>query len=194
MYQNFPGNFISAVTGHDCCDFCASSCICDDSDCVIKTKLTVRANSESNTTVCQSVRNVNREQRESLSVKMETDRKKLVSEKYLWTYCTTILQELTHFHIDQVLDKRDKLKTLNYVHTAIEMWRKEHSRAIINAVNEGFANVAIGELNFFYGYSLLSKLIETCSVLPLISCSSNIKPALTLTHHRANPSEVKDLT
>ena len=80
---------------------------------------------------------------------METDRKKLVSEKYLWTYCTTILQELTHFHIDQVLDKRDKLKTLNYVHTAIEMWRKEHSRAIMNAVNEGFANVAIGELNFF---------------------------------------------
>ena len=50
MYQNFPGNFISAVTGHDCCDFCASSCICDDSDCVIKTKLTVGANSESNTT------------------------------------------------------------------------------------------------------------------------------------------------
>ena len=139
MYQNFPGNFISAVTGHDCCDFCASSCICDDSDCVIKTKLTVRANSESNTTVCQE------------DGKMETDRKKLVSEKYLWTYCTTILQELTHFHIDQVLDKRDKLKTLNYVHTAIEMWRKEHSRAIMNAVSEGFANVAIGELNFFYG-------------------------------------------
>lgn len=33
---------------------------------------------------------------------------------------------------------------------------------------------------FSYGYSLLFKLIETCSVLPLISCSSNIKPALTL--------------
>ena len=58
------------------------------------------------------------------------------------------------------------------------MWRKEHGRAI---VNEGFANVAIiSDLNFFYGYSFLSKLIETCSVLPLISCSSNIKTALTL--------------
>lgn len=190
MYQNFPGNFISAVTGHDCCDFCASSCICDDSDLLKQSWLLEQILNP----IPLSVRNVNREQRESLSVKMETDRKKLVSEKYLWTYCTTILKELTHFHIDQVLDKRDKLKTLNYVHTAIEMWRKEHSRAIMNAVNEGFANVAIGELNFFYGYSLLSKLIETCSVLPLISCSSNIKPALTLTHHRANPSEVKDLT
>ena len=195
MYQNFPGNFISAVTGHDCCDFCASSCICDDSDCVIKTKLTVGANSESNTTVYQPVRNVNREQRESLSVKMETYRKKLVSENTSGPIVsTTILQELTHFHIDQVLDKRDKLKTLNYVHTAIEMWRKEHGRAIVNAVNEGFDNVAIGELYFFFMVSLLSKLIETCSVLPLISCSSNIKPALTLTHHRANPNEVKDLT
>ena len=156
MYQNFPGNFISAVTGHDCCDFCASSCICDDSDCVIKTKLTVGANSESNTTVYQPVRNVNREQRESLSVKMETYRKKLVSENTSGPIVsTTILQELTHFHIDQVLDKCDKLKTLKYVHTAVEMWRKEHGRAIVNAVNEGFANVAIGELNLFYGYSLV---------------------------------------
>ena len=177
MYQNFPGNFISPVTGHDCCDFCASSCICDDGDCVIKTKLTVGANSESNTTVYQPVRNVNREQRDSLSVKMETYRKNTSGP----IVSTTILQELTHFHIDQVLDKRDKLKTLKYVHTAIEMWRKEHGRAIVNAVNEGFANVAISELNFFYGYSLLSKLIETCSVLPVISCSSNIKPVLTLT-------------
>lgn len=39
MYQNFPGNFIFAVTGHDCCDFCASSCTFEESDCVIKTKL-----------------------------------------------------------------------------------------------------------------------------------------------------------
>ena len=36
MYQNFPGNFIPAVTGQDCCDFCASSCICDDSDWLLK--------------------------------------------------------------------------------------------------------------------------------------------------------------
>ena len=111
MYQNFPGNFISAVTGHDCCDFCASSCIYDDSDCVIKTKLTVGANSESNTTFYQPARNENKEQRESLSVKMETYRKKYT--------ISTILQELTHFHIDQVLDKCDKLKTLKYVHTAV---------------------------------------------------------------------------
>lgn len=62
---------------------------------------------------------------------------------------TTILQELTHFHTDQVLDKCDKLKTLKYVHTAREMWRKEHGRAIVNAVNEGFANVAISELKSF---------------------------------------------
>ena len=29
------------------------------------------------------------------------------------------------------------------------MWRKEHGRAIVNAVNEGFANVAISDLHFF---------------------------------------------
>ena len=96
MYQNFPGNFISAVTGHDCCDFCASSCICDDSDYVIKTKLTVGANSESSTTVYQPVKNVNREQRETLSVKLDTYRKKLVSEQYLWTYCINHHSPRTH--------------------------------------------------------------------------------------------------
>ena len=29
------------------------------------------------------------------------------------------------------------------------MWRKEHGRAIVNAVNEGFANAAISELKSF---------------------------------------------
>ena len=172
MYQNFPGNFISAVTGHDCCDFCASSCICDDSDCVIKTKLTVGANSESNTTVYQPVRNVNREQRESLSVKMETYRKTLVSEKYLWTYCINHHSPRTYSFPHG---------TRNTVGLSWMLWMRV--LLMLQLVNW-----------IFFMVSLLSKLIETCSVLPLISCSSNIKPALTLTHHRANPNEVKDLT
>ena len=72
MYQNFSGNFIFAVTGHDCCDFCASSCTFEESDCVIKAKLNVGENTESNTAVPQPVTNVSREQRESLNVKLET--------------------------------------------------------------------------------------------------------------------------
>ena len=68
----FSKQFYFAVTGHDCCDFCASSCTFEESDCVIKTKLNVGENTESNTAVPQPVTNVSREQRESLNVKLET--------------------------------------------------------------------------------------------------------------------------
>ena len=147
MYQNFPGNFIFAVTGHDCCDFCASSCTFEESDCVIKTKLNVGENAESNTAAPQPVRNVSREQRESLNVKLETYMKKLVSENTSWPIvATTILQKFTRFNINQVLNHCDKLKTLKDVHTVVEVWRKEHATAILNAVNEVFADVPISEL------------------------------------------------
>lgn len=50
---------------------------------------------------------------------------------------TTILQKFTRFNINQVLNHCDKLKTLKDVHTVV---------AILNAVNEVFADVPISEL------------------------------------------------
>ena len=83
------------------------------------------------------IRNVSREQREPLNVKLETYMKKLVSENTSGPIvATTILQEFTCFHINQVLNHCDKLKTLKDVHTVVEVWRKEHATAILNAVNE----------------------------------------------------------
>lgn len=46
----------------------------------------------------------------------------------------------------QVLNHCDKLETLKDVHTVVEVWRKEHATAILNAVNEVFADVSISEL------------------------------------------------
>ena len=59
---------------------------------------------------------------------------------------TTILQKFTRFNINQVLNHCNKLKTLKDIHTVVEVWRKEHATAILNAVNEVFADVPISEL------------------------------------------------
>ena len=76
--------------------------------------------------------------------------KKLVSESTCGPIVsTTILQEFTQFHIDHVLNNCYKLKILKDVHTVVEVWRKKHAWALLNAVNEVFADVAISELETF---------------------------------------------
>ena len=69
-----------------------------------------------------NVKLINREQRESLNVKLETHMKKLVSENTPGPIVsTTILQEFTQFHIHQVLNNCDKLKILKDVQTVVEV-------------------------------------------------------------------------
>lgn len=73
--------------------------------------------------------------------------KKLVAENTSGPIVSTsILQEFTQFHIDQVLNNCEKLITLEGLHLFVEVWRREHSRAILHAISEVFADVASTEL------------------------------------------------
>ena len=73
--------------------------------------------------------------------------KKLVAENTSGPIVSTsILQEFTQFHIDQVLNNCEKLITLEGVQLFVELWRREHSRAILHAISEVFADVASTEL------------------------------------------------
>lgn len=49
-----------------------------------------------------------------------------------------ILHEFTSFHIQQVLDNCDKIKTLSGVENFVEVWRKEHSTGILAAIHRIF--------------------------------------------------------
>lgn len=80
IYQTFPGNFISTVSGHRCCDFCVKSCSCGEYDCEKETKLPLEDTSQSEVCFREPVRNVNSEQRKALKNKLEAYTKKLVAQ------------------------------------------------------------------------------------------------------------------
>lgn len=150
IYQNFSGNFTSTVSGHRCCDVCGESCTCSVGYCVKETKLSIEDTSGLSDCLQEPVRFVNSEQREALNDKLEAYMKKLVAENLSGPIVSnSILQEFTRFHIDQVLNNCEKLQTLKDVATFVEVWRREHSRAILHAISEVFADVASTELEAF---------------------------------------------
>lgn len=57
-----------------------------------------------------------------------------------------MMHEFTPLQIKQVLDNCDKIKTLQHEDTFVEVWRREHSRAILSAVHQVFGDVHNSEL------------------------------------------------
>ena len=51
------------------------------------------------------------------------------------------LFEFSHFQIDQVIANCDKIKTLEHVEHFVEVWRKEHSQAILLALHHVFEDI-----------------------------------------------------
>ena len=58
----------------------------------------------------------------------------------------SILFEILHFQINQVMANCDKIKTLEHVEHFVEVWRKEHSRAILLALHHVFDDIDINEI------------------------------------------------
>ena len=57
-----------------------------------------------------------------------------------------IMHEFTSFHIKQVIDNCDKIKTLRDVEDFVEVWRKENSRGILAAIHRIFGDVDEDEI------------------------------------------------
>lgn len=57
-----------------------------------------------------------------------------------------LMHEFTSFHIQQVLENCDKIATLQDVEEFVEIWRKEHGRSILVAVNKVFGDIDNNEL------------------------------------------------
>jgi len=51
-----------------------------------------------------------------------------------------IKHEFTLSHIQQVLDNCDKIKTLSNMENFVEVWRKEHSGGILDAIQRIFGD------------------------------------------------------
>ena len=148
IYSHFPGKPTFTVSGHQCCDICSKTCGCDQETCSTPAILPLDASSSLDDALpTESVRSVE-----------EKDKHNLRSE--LFKYITTLLllnvsgavaslnimHEFTPFHIQEVFNNCDKIKTLRNVEQFAEVWKKEHSRAILSAIQVLFGDVDANEL------------------------------------------------
>ena len=133
------------VSGHQCCDICAKTCECGQDICKEPTTLVFEVREDS--LPSGSVRTV--EEKEKLQLRMELFqymKNLLIHNTSGPVASVNMLHEFTPLHIKQVLDNCDKIKTVQDVEKFIEVWRKEHSRAILGAIHQVFGDVACGEL------------------------------------------------
>ena len=145
LYSHFPGKFTSSVSGHQCCDICAKTCECGQEICKEPTTLVFEVREDG--LPSESVRTV--EEKEKLQLRMELFqymKNLLIHNTSGPVASVNMLHEFTPLHIKQVLDNCDKIKTVQDVEKFIEVWRKEHSRAILGAIHQVFGDVACGEL------------------------------------------------
>ena len=147
IYQHFPGNFRPLVTGHKCCDICASKCNCQEPTCPKQTLQRVDDSCENVVASPVSVRLVTNEDKELLQRELFAYMKDLLMRNTSGAVsAANLMHEFTSFHIQQVLENCDKIATLQDVEEFVEIWRKEHGRSILVAVNKVFGDIDNNEL------------------------------------------------
>lgn len=154
IFDHFPGGFIvhENVNGHNCCDVCARNCSCGEDKCT-KNEMVIETSSSSlNETVTPpllygGVRCVNNEQINKLRNSLNEYHKEWILKCSKGVVLLpSILFEFSHFQINQVMANCDKIKTLEHVEHFVEVWRKEHSRAILLALHHVFDDIDINEI------------------------------------------------
>lgn len=147
IYKHFPGNFQPSVFGCQCCDICARPCDCGDSSCPQQSLEDIDTGCESSVAVPRSVRTVNEQEKQNLRTELSTYMKDLLILNTSGAVASlNLMHEFTTFHIQQVLDNCHKIKTLRHVEEFAEIWRKEHGRAILAALNKVFNDIESEEL------------------------------------------------
>ena len=147
MYSYFPGEFSSNISGHQCCDICAKSCRCGQESCS-EPGISLESDADETCTVSsESVRSV----KEMNKIKLRSELFKFMKDLLIRNTSgaiasVNIMHEFTSFHIQQVLDNCDKIKTLSDVEDLVEVWRKEHSRGILAAIHRIFGDVDEDEI------------------------------------------------
>jgi len=147
MYSYFPGEFSSNISGHQCCDICAKSCRCGQESCS-EPGMSLESNADETCTVSsESVRSVKEMDKIKLRGELFKFMKDLLIRNTSGAIASVnIMHEFTSFHIQQVLDNCDKIKTLSDVEDFVEVWRKEHSRGILAAIHRIFGDVDEDEI------------------------------------------------
>ena len=146
LYSHFPGKFTSSVSGHQCCDICAKACGCQQEICQEPAILVLDAPEDENLS-SESVRSVEENDKVHLRTELFHYMKNLLLQNSSGAVVSVnMMHEFTPLQIKQVLDNCDKIKTLQHVETFVEVWRREHSRALLSAIHQVFGDVHSSEL------------------------------------------------
>ena len=146
LYSHFPGKFTSSVSGHQCCDICAKACGCQQEFCKEPAVLVLDVVEDENLSF-ESVRSVEENDKVHLRTELFKYMKNLLHQNSSGAVASVnMLHEFTPLQIKQVLDNCDKIKTIQHVETFVEVWRREHSRAILSAIHQVFGDVHSSEL------------------------------------------------
>ena len=131
---------------------CARNCSCGEDNCT-KNEMLIESSSTSLNEAVTSplsysvVRCINNE----LIKKLRNYLKEYLKEWILKCSKGVILLqsslfEFSNFQIHQVIANCDKIKTLEHVEDFVEVWRKEHSQAILLALDHVFQDIDINEI------------------------------------------------
>ena len=141
----FQGNLL-LVSGHQCCEICAKACGCQQEICKEPAILVLDAAVDENLS-SESVRSVEENDKVHLRTELFNYMKNLLLQNSSGAVASVnIMHEFTPLQIEQVLDNCDKIKTLQHVETFVEVWRREHRRAILSAIHQVFGDVHSSEL------------------------------------------------
>jgi hypothetical protein len=154
IFSHFPGGFIvhENLSGHDCCDVCTRNCSCGEDKCTKNEMLIEISSSSFNETVTPPlsysvVRCVNNEQINILRKYLKEYLKEWILKCSKGVILLqSSLFEFSNFQIDQVVSNCDKIQTLEHIEHFVEVWRKEHSRAILLALDRVFDDIDINEI------------------------------------------------
>ena len=124
------------------------TCGCDQETCSTPAILPLDASSSPDDALpTESVRSVEEKDKHDLQSELFKYMKTLLLHNVTGAVASlNIMHEFTPFHIQQVLNNCDKIKTLRNVEQFVEVWRKEHSRAIFSAIQVVFGDVDANEL------------------------------------------------
>lgn len=132
---------------HECCDICASQCMCGCDNCgefwspshgsVNVPQLT------SNDSQVTATRTVTKEDKDYLRKKLVEYQHGLIEQMNInkMVTCPNHILEFNNFHINEVIENCHKLFTLEDVISNVEIWRHQYALGILQQISDVFGDI-----------------------------------------------------
>ena len=150
IMEEFGYSFSTDNISHKCCNVCAVRCKCGDEHCGSTSFVTIRDETTQSVTVLAEssvVRSVSANEKAELKQLLLTYKKKLIEQEVQGMASTVgvpnVFLEFSWLPIIQIIQTCHKLFTVEDVLKNVEIWRKTHAVAVLDAVAQVFGDITI---------------------------------------------------